>query len=194
MFAPLTELPQYLMGAGRTTMARSSKSLIAELQRNHRFMGTCRGGAERFRLADATLFGVGDEPPEAVLAVISAVRQSVRHRCREPAGSCERMTQRAQATAQAVNLVKDRRRDCTFIPELRICRGGDYRALFEPIDYLVFSGLTQGRQIEAIHFVDVKSGAARLTSTELDPQKAVKNGNLEFDTMRVDREGNIALR
>jgi predicted Holliday junction resolvase-like endonuclease len=38
---------------------------------------------------------------------------------------------------------------------------GDCRAIFEPIDYLVFTGLCKGANVESLLFVDVKSGLVR---------------------------------
>jgi predicted Holliday junction resolvase-like endonuclease len=42
---------------------------------------------------------------------------------------------------------------------------GDCRAMFEPIDYLVFSGLSKRNRVEALYFVDLKSGNARLSGS-----------------------------
>jgi predicted Holliday junction resolvase-like endonuclease len=160
-------------------MAKSSKSLIAELQRNKRFMGTCPACAAEFRLADAMLFGVHDQPPEAVLSAITAVRDSIRERRRELAHAGECMTEHARATAQVVNLGKIVEKIVPSFASFGYAEG-DCRALFEPIEYLVFSGLTRRRQVEAIHFVDVKSGSARLTTKQRSIKDVVDAGAVTF--------------
>ncbi len=57
---------------------------------------------------------------------------------------------------------------------------GDCRAMFEPIDYLVFSGLTTRDRVEALFFVEVKSGNARLTGSQQSIKKAVEDGSVQF--------------
>jgi predicted Holliday junction resolvase-like endonuclease len=57
---------------------------------------------------------------------------------------------------------------------------GDCRALFEPIDYLVFSGLAKRNRVEALFFVDVKSGHARLSSMQHSIKKAIESGAVRF--------------
>jgi hypothetical protein len=58
----------------------SSKALMAELQRNKSFMGTCPACQEEFRLSAAPLFSIEDEPPAAGLAAIEVARKAIRER------------------------------------------------------------------------------------------------------------------
>lgn len=142
-------------------MPKASKELIVELQKDKRFMGTCPRCNEEIRLSDAVLFAVDAEPPEDALAAIEAIRRRIKERKEELAKDRERMTKRAQGTAHAVNLGKIIEKivpsfsSFTYDP-------GDCRALFEPIDYLIFSGLRKSGMVDALFFVDVKSGNARL--------------------------------
>lgn len=57
------------------------------------------------------------------------------------------------------------------------CRstGGD------PIDYVIYEGLNEG-QVNFIHFVDVKTGDARLTKRQEEIKKVVKDRNVKFRT------------
>ena len=57
---------------------------------------------------------------------------------------------------------------------------GDCRAMFEPVDYLVFSGLKARNQVETLFFIEVKSGNARLTGSQQSIKKVVENGSIEF--------------
>jgi hypothetical protein len=84
----------------------SPKALIVELQQNRSFMGTCPACQEEFSLATAPLFSLDDEPPAAGLNAITAARQAIRLRKEELAHARKRMTERAQNTAEAVNLGK----------------------------------------------------------------------------------------
>ena len=76
------------------------------------------------------------------------------------------MTKTARRTAEAVNLGKIVEKIVPSFASFSY-EPGDCRALFEPIDYLVFSGLAKQNQVEALFFVDVKSGNARLGSGSL---------------------------
>ena len=42
----------------------------------------------------------------------------------------------------------------------------DCRALFKPVDYLVFNKLSRTGKVDSITFVDVKTGGARLTKSQ----------------------------
>jgi predicted Holliday junction resolvase-like endonuclease len=144
-------------------------------------MGICPLCLQDFQLADAVLFAIGSEPPERAVTAIAAVRVRIKERREELARARERMTKRAERTAQAVNLGKIVEKivpsfaSFTYTP-------GDCRALFEPIDYLVFSGLTSRGQVDALLFVDVKSGNARLTNDQKSIKRAVESGAVSFSS------------
>lgn len=160
-------------------MGRSSKRLIAHLQRNKRFMGTCPACTTEFRLADAVLFSIDDTPPEEAIAVIQSIRKRIQERRAELKEAKARMTERAQVTAAAVNLGKIVEKIVPSFTSFEY-QPGDCRALFEPIDYLVFCGLTNKRQVDSIHFVDVKSGSARLASKQKTIKDVVEKGGVKF--------------
>jgi predicted Holliday junction resolvase-like endonuclease len=162
----------------------SSKALIAELKRNKSFMGTCPACQEEFRLSAAPLFSIEDEPPAAGLAAIEAARQAIRERKDELACAKMRMTERAQSTAEAVNLGKIVEK---IVPSFTSFGypSSDCRALFEPVDYLIFSGLTGRRKVDALYFVDVKSGAARLTAKQRGIKDVVDAGRVSFKLTKM---------
>ncbi len=162
-------------------MSRSSKQLIAELQSNRRFMGTCPVCQEEFSLSDALLFAIDEEVPSAALEAIKRLRQQIKDRKLELSQARERMTKRAQNTAAAVNLGK-------IVEKIAPSFSGfshvssDCRALFEPIDYLIFQGLTKNRKVDSLLFVDVKSGGARLNKAQRSIKQAVTAGAVTFKT------------
>ena len=53
------------------------------------------------------------------------------------------------------------------------------RALFEPIDYVVFQGLRKG-VVDSLQFVDVKSGNAKLTTRQKEIRDAVEDGKVRL--------------
>ncbi len=65
----------------------------------------------------------------------------------------------------------------------------DCRSLFEPIDYIVFRGLSTAGHVEAIYFVDVKSGNARLNTTQKQIRQIVESGKVRLLlTVPTDQE------
>ncbi len=58
------------------------------------------------------------------------------------------------------------------------CRstGGD------PIDYVVFEGLSDKNCVDFIHFVDVKTGNAKLSARQQEIKKVINDKNVKFRT------------
>jgi predicted Holliday junction resolvase-like endonuclease len=157
----------------------SPNALFAELQRDTRFKATCPACMRNFRLCDAVLFGLGDHPPKTALSALQAMRERIKDRRRELASNRDLMTKTAQRTAEAVNLGKIVEKIVPSFASFSY-EPGDCRALFEPLDYLVFSGLSTQSRVEALYFVDVKSGNARLSGSQQSIKKAVENGMVQF--------------
>lgn len=58
----------------------------------------------------------------------------------------------------------------------------DCRSLFDPIDYVIFEGLSTKKTVSKILFVDIKSGGARLSQKQRQIKTAVENGKVQFKT------------
>jgi predicted Holliday junction resolvase-like endonuclease len=58
--------------------------------------------------------------------------------------------------------------------------GNDCRSLFKPIDYVVFEGLTQN-EVDSIHFVDVKTGHARMNDHQKEIRRIIDKKRVEFE-------------
>ena len=153
--------------------------LITELQHDKRFKATCPACMEDFALSDAVLFALSAEPPAAALAALNAMRARIKERKATLRASRERMTTGARRTAEAVNLGMIVEKIVPSFPSFAY-KAADCRAMFEPIDYLVFSGLTARNQVEALYFVEVKSGNARLSGSQQSIKKAVEDGSVQF--------------
>jgi predicted Holliday junction resolvase-like endonuclease len=158
---------------------RSSRTVIGQLQDGRKFRGTCPSCDEDFLLADAVLFAIDDVPPEEALAAIRAAREGIRERREALSRARERMSKRAEKTSEAVNLGKIVEK---IVPSFSTFEhsAGDCRALFEPIDYLIFQGLSSPSLVDSLLFVDVKSGKSRLSAGQRMIRKAVEDGNVEF--------------
>lgn len=58
------------------------------------------------------------------------------------------------------------------------------RFLGAPVDYVVFDGIATG-ELREIVLVEVKTGRARLNANELEVERAVAEGRVSFETLRL---------
>ncbi len=60
----------------------------------------------------------------------------------------------------------------------------DSRFLGSPIDYVVFDGLSDSDELEVV-FVEVKTGAAKLSERERRVRQAIENGRVRWEELRL---------
>jgi predicted Holliday junction resolvase-like endonuclease len=58
----------------------------------------------------------------------------------------------------------------------------DCRSLFDPIDYIIFEGLSQKNSVSKILFVEIKTGKARLNNHQKEIRSLVERKRVEWDT------------
>lgn len=56
----------------------------------------------------------------------------------------------------------------------------DCRSLFDPIDYVIFEGLSAKGKIDKIFFIDVKTGNARLSKRQKEIKTVIENKKINF--------------
>jgi len=130
------------------------------------------------KVSDVLLFDATRPlPPEA--ADLLADRRAAL--AEEKAEFAKRKTSiaKTEAAAKSVNIGKVVEKIMTVLPGFPVAPS-DCRSLFEPIDMLLFQGLTAKGRVEAIQFVEVKSGAANLNSRQRQIRDAVTAGRVEI--------------
>lgn len=60
----------------------------------------------------------------------------------------------------------------------------DARFLGSPVDYVVFDGLKQG-ELRSVVLLEVKSGSGRLSGSERNVKRAVDEGRVDFEVLRL---------
>jgi len=65
----------------------------------------------------------------------------------------------------------------------------DVRPIMDPIDYVVFDGLTINRHVDHITFVEVKSGTARVSLTQRSIFDAIRGGRFGVETWQFGKRG-----
>ncbi len=85
-------------------------------------------------------------------------------------------------TAEAVRIGKVVEKIGPSLPGFPL-QSRDCRALFEPIDYVAFKGLSERGVVDAVVFIDVKSGGAVLQPNQRRIKIAVEKGRVSLFTM-----------
>ena len=156
--------------------------LIASLQADRRFHGTCPNCDEDFRLADALLFSANKPLPDPASARVAEFREDLKDRRRDLKEAKVRMTTRAEVTTTAVNIGNIVEKILPTFEAFEYAPA-DCRALFDPIDYVIFPGLHKKGTVSHIRFVDVKSGGARLNQRQRQISMAVEDGAIRFQNI-----------
>jgi predicted Holliday junction resolvase-like endonuclease len=125
------------------------------------------------------MYSIDDHPPEVALAAIKLAREAIKWRKQEIAQAIELMTNRSENTTKAVNIGKIVEK---IVPSFSSFAHhlGDCRALFEPIDYVIFPGLASRGHVDSLLFVDVKSGKAQLSKDQKAIRSAIEEGAVNF--------------
>ena len=92
---------------------------------------------------------------------------------------------RADAVAKslAVTVGKVSEQLVPYLPGFRY-NPKDARFLGSPVDFVVFDGLDSGA-LRRVVFLEVKTGAAALSSRERQVRDAIENGRIAWDELRI---------
>ena len=61
----------------------------------------------------------------------------------------------------------------------------DMRAMFDPVDYVLFDGLTVDRSVEAVTFIEVKCGTSRLSPAQKSIREAVERKRVRWEQWEI---------
>ncbi|MBP5157054.1 MAG: Holliday junction resolvase [Treponema sp.] len=67
------------------------------------------------------------------------------------------------------------------------CDAGDVRFVGKPVDYVAFPGMSEGKEIEEVVFIEVKTGSAGLSRREKEIKAAVKAGRVRWAEWRAGK-------
>lgn len=150
------------------------------------FCCTCPKCERMVRLRDAGLFYLDDFTPEAadryeeLLDELKARRRALQE-------ARKRIPQLSQKGAEAVNIGFILERIAPTLSSFAF-QHNDCRSLFDPIDYIIFDGLSRGGSVERIIFTDIKTGKARLKESQREIRDVVESKKVEFDTYVARRK------
>jgi len=145
----------------------------------------CPHCTEEFSIKRAKLFSMYDTYPPAVQKIVrerldaaNELSDELTERKRKLADNIKKKPEKITVSAQASNFGKIAEQ---IIPAFLTFpyRQNECRPLFEPVDYIIFTNLSKKQRVEAIKFVDVKTGNGRLTREQRQIRDRVGEGRIK---------------
>ncbi len=145
------------------TNESKAKQFISTLE-NDGFYAECPACEGTVRLKECGLFHLNSFPNGA-REVFDGLKREQRERADELTSRRKSICATSEIGAQAVNtgLILERLAPC--MPSFRFERG-DCRSLFDPIDYLIFEGLSTKGVVSKILFMEIKTGGSSLKPSQ----------------------------
>ena len=163
-----------------TNFFKEAKEIIDTLNNGNFYCKCPCGCGEEIKLKDANLFYLdffskkGKEAQKALLEDLKQQRIDLKERELN-------MTKRPQLTAKAVNIGFILERIAPTFDSFPF-EHNDCRSLFDPIDYIIFEGLSKKGEVDKIIFTDIKTGAARLKSNQKEIKSLIQEKKVDFKT------------
>ncbi len=146
-------------------------SVLSDLKKQRGIFASCPSCDAEFRLSNAVLFDATQAPlPQPAVEYLSRRQEELNNMRHELRAKKHAAVTRPRISAKAINIGKVVEKIAPSLPGFPVT-SSDCRSLLEPIDYVVFRGLSARRRVDSIIFVDVKTGRGRLS----DMQSQVKN-------------------
>ena len=155
---------------------KSTDQLITELQTSN-LIAECPCG-EEFQVSDAIIFDGTKEFPKEALEYQQALLAELEERAKELEKKKKRATVSAENTTKAVNIGKSLEKICPTLKDFR-WEIPDTRFLGDPIDLLIFKGLSDGN-VEWIDFVEIKTGKSPLNKHQKSIQCAIEDNDVYY--------------
>lgn len=161
-----------------------AKEFIRALE-NDGFYAECPACEETTKLKECSLFYLNSFPNDA-RDVFEGLKLKQRERADELACRRKSISATSELGAQAVNigLVLERLAPC--MDSFRFDRG-DCRSLFDPIDYLIFEGLSTRGKVSKIIFMEIKTGGASLKPVQKQVRSLVRSKKVSLAVYKRER-------
>jgi len=162
-------------------LTKEAKEIIHTLEENS-FYVECPCCGEQIPLRDAGLFYLDDFSPEAQelyqhkLAACKVREKEIREERKA-------ISQRSERSTTAINVGFISERIAPLMKDFSFDRN-DCRSLFDPIDYIIFEGLSKRNSVSKILFTEIKTGKARLNDHQKEIRNLVEHKQVTWDTYR----------
>ena len=161
----------------------SAQTIIRELQTNG-YYALCPCCDQPIRLKDTSLFYLDNFTPPA-LELYNKRMEEIQDRKRELKEEKSKITHTSKIGAKSVNIGFILERLAPTLREFRFDRN-DCRSLFDPIDYLIFDGLSKQGMVSKLYFIDIKTGDARLKKNQKEIRSLIERKKVEWNTYEIE--------
>jgi predicted Holliday junction resolvase-like endonuclease len=166
------------MGGQMKNLEKDGNQLIQFLSDND-FVALCPCCGEEIKLSKSGLFVQDEFTPEAE-NLFKLMQSGLRERAKGLVEERKNIKARAEKGAEAVNFGFIAERIAPVMKEFPF-NNNDCRSLFDPIDYVIFDGLSKSDKVSRIIFSDVKTGNAKLQKNQKQIKSAVENKKVEIE-------------
>lgn len=153
-------------------------SIIDDLKKQRRLWIQSPCG-HKFRAADAHLFDSTKPLKGEPLDLLNRMKQELVDERADFKEHKAKAEQSSRVTARAVTIGNVVEKIAPNLPGFPLT-AADCRSLFEPIDYVLFKGLSTTGRIDALGFIEIKSGKSQLTNEQRAVRDLVESGKVEF--------------
>jgi predicted Holliday junction resolvase-like endonuclease len=149
--------------------------------------GFCPCCGEPFRLSDVDLY-TKTPPPHTPFDTIAAQEARLDQQVQK-FGEQEREIRQAATRRGQQKAARQLRKLSPYLYD-RAANANDVKVIFDPVEYLVFHGLTKKR-CTLIELVDHPAETSQREQAQQSIESAIKAGNIEWQTFRVQANGTI---
>jgi predicted Holliday junction resolvase-like endonuclease len=164
-------------------LKNEAKEIIKMLGKDN-FYAECPCCGESIQLKKAGLFYLNDFTPEAEALYNQRIAE-IKTREKELKEERKKIKERSEVGAKTVNIGFILERLAPSLKHFKFNKN-DCRSLFEPIDYLIFEGLSQKRTVTKLLFVDIKTGESRLKSIQKEIKNCIEHKKVALDTYKTE--------
>lgn len=154
-------------------------ALIDDLLLKPRLSARCPICEETFSLRKARLFDATKALPAYAHSYIARTKQEIGAQQEDLRRRRALAREAPRRSAEAVRVGQVVEKISPSLPGFPL-EARDCRALFQPIDYVAFKGLSNNGTVDAVVFIDVKSGGAALQTNQRQIQAVVNQGKLSL--------------
>ena len=162
-------------------LTKEAKEIIRTLEENN-FYVECPCCGEPILLKDAGLFYLDDFSPDAE-KLFQQKLQECKIREKEIREERKAISRRSETATTTINIGFILERIAPIMRDFCFDRN-DCRSLFDPIDYIIFEGLSKKNSVSKILFTEIKTGKARLNDHQKEIRALVERKRVTWETYK----------
>jgi predicted Holliday junction resolvase-like endonuclease len=154
-------------------------STIEALRSVRGLFAKCPSCREKFSLRDANLFDASQPLPKIASEYLQAQRIAIAREIQAIRQERAELKRRSSTSAETSGVGRIVEMLSPSLLGFPLCTS-DCRTLLQPIDYVGFKGISITGEVEALVFIEVKSGCNSLTPQQRQIKRVIEQGRVQF--------------